>query len=45
MNALELKIPPPLVALIMLGLVWWCRDVLPVANAGVWLDVVAALVL
>ena len=34
MNALELKIPPPLVALIMLGLAWWCRDVLPTAQAG-----------
>ena len=45
MNALELKIPPPLVALIMLGLAWGCRDVLPTAHAGVWLDVVAGLVL
>ena len=45
MNALELKIPPPLVALIMLGLAWWSRDVLPTAHAGVWLDVVAGLVL
>ena len=36
MKALELKIPPPVVALIMLLLAWWCRDVLPVANAGVY---------
>ncbi len=45
MKALELKMPPPLVAFIMLVLAWWCRGVLPVATAGVWLDVLAALVL
>ena len=45
MKALELKMPPPLVAFIMLVLAWWCRGVLPVVTAGVWLDVLAALVL
>ena len=45
MSALELKLPPPVVAFIMLGLAWWCRDVWPVAADCVWLDVLAALVL
>ena len=44
MKALELKIPPPVVAFIMLLLAWWCRDALPVENAGVWMDVLAVLV-
>ena len=45
MNALELKIPPPLLALILLGLAWFSRNVWTVPEGCPWWDGLALVVL